>query len=91
MQSLKISTPRRGQRARRYQIAMHWNGGLVEARHNHKRQVFSAQHTYATDFFLHLWYDSIEKCFFGEFLVANIARTCQKYAWTYFVSWQIKG
>ena len=43
---------------------MHWNGGLVEARHNHKHQMFSTQQTCATDFFLNMWYDSIEKCFF---------------------------
>ena len=38
---------------------MHWNGGLVEARHNHKHQVFSRQHTCATVFFLKMWYDSV--------------------------------
>ena len=43
---------------------MHWNGGLVEARHNHKHHVFSAQHTCATVFFFKMWYDSVEKCFF---------------------------
>ena len=26
--------------------AMHWNGGLVEARHHHVNCGFSAQHTY---------------------------------------------
>ena len=72
------------QRAQRYWVAMHWNGGLVETRHNHKR-------TYATDFFYKMWYNSIEKCFWGEFLVANIDTSRQKYAWPYFILWQIKG
>ena len=41
---------------------MHWNGALVEARHRHVHHVFPTQQTYATDFFLKLWYDFIEKC-----------------------------
>ena len=32
-----------------------WNGGLVDARHHNVSRVLSAQHTYATDFFLKLW------------------------------------
>ena len=42
--------------------SMHWNGALVEARHHHESHVLYAQHTYATDFFLKLWYVSIVKC-----------------------------
>ena len=40
---------------------VHWNGDLVEARHYYMHHVFSAKHTGATDFFLNMWYDSIEK------------------------------
>ena len=46
---------------------MHWNGGLVEARHHHVNRMLSALHTYATDIFLKLWYDSIVKCILDNF------------------------
>ena len=42
---------------------LHWNGGLVEVRHHHMHHVFRAQHTCATDFYLKMWYDFIEKSF----------------------------
>ena len=63
---------------------MHWNGGLVEARHPNMHWVFSIQHTSTTDFFLKMWYDSIEKCFFRALLVANTTTSCPKFAWPVF-------
>ena len=53
---------------------MHWNGAPVEARHHHMRHVFSAQQTYATNFFLKLWYDFIEKCIIQNFLRKILAQ-----------------
>ena len=41
--------------------------GLVEARHHHKHPVFSTQHSFATDFYLKMWYDSIKNAFWGIF------------------------
>ena len=46
---------------------MDWNGGPVETRHHHVNRVITAQHTYATDFFLKMWYDSIVKCILCNF------------------------
>ena len=46
---------------------MNWNDGLVEARHRNVSRVFSAQHTYATDFSLQLWHDSILKRILRKF------------------------
>ena len=63
---LKTSALKHDQRARGCKVTMHWNGGLVEARHPNMHCVFSIQHTCATDFFLKVWYDSIEKCFFSK-------------------------
>ena len=60
---LKTSALGYDQQARRWQVTVHWNGGLVEDRHHHKHLVFSAQHTFATDFFLKMWYDSIQNAF----------------------------
>ena len=60
-QCSKSSVPRYGWRARHVYVAMHWNGGLVEASHYNVNRVLSAKHTYATDFFLKLWYDSFAK------------------------------
>ena len=64
IQSLKTSSLMHDQRARRCEIKMHWNDGLVDARHPDMHCVFATQHTCATDFFLEMWYDFIEKCFF---------------------------
>ena len=59
IQCLKLSPLKYVWRTRHGKVAMHWNGGLVEARHHHESRVLSAQRTYATNFFLKLWYESI--------------------------------
>ena len=53
---------------------MLWNVGLVEAHHHHVSRVLSAQHPYATDFFLKLWYDSIVKWILDNFVRQMIAQ-----------------
>ena len=70
---------------------MHWNDGLVEARHHHVIRVFSAQHTYATDFFLKLWYDSIVKCILHNFSRKRLAQAVKIMHDHIFIPWQIKG
>ena len=60
---------------------MHWNGGLVETRHHHVSRVLSAQHTYATDFFFKLWYDSNAKCILQNFSRKLFAQAIHKCAW----------
>ena len=70
---------------------MHWNGGLVEARHHHESRELSAQHTYATDFFLELWYDSIVKCIIDNFSRKILAQALKNGHNHIFILWQIKG
>ena len=70
---------------------MQWNGGLVEARHNHVSRVLSAQHTYATHFFLNLWYDSIVKCILDNFSPKILAQAVKNVHDHIFILWQIKG
>ena len=70
---------------------MHWNDGLVEARHHHVNHVISAQHTYATDFFLKLWYDSIVKCILHNFSRKILAQAVKNMHDNIFILWQIKG
>ena len=70
---------------------MHWNGGFVEARHHHVSRVLSAQHTYATDFFLKLWYDSIVKCSIDNFSRKILVQALKNVHDHIFILWQIKG
>ena len=70
---------------------MHWNDGLVEARHHHVESVFSAQHTDATDFFLKLWYDLFTKCFVHNFSQTILAQAVKNVHDNIFILWQIKG
>ena len=70
---------------------MHWNGGLVEARHHPMSRELSAQHTYATDFFLKLWHDSIVKCILGNFSRKIQAQAVKNVHDHIFILWQIKG
>ena len=86
----KTSVLRYDQLARRWQVTMHCNGGLVEARHHHKHLVFSAQHTFATDYFLRMWHDSIKICIL-EIFGCKYYRKPSKCAWSYFILWQIRG
>ena len=67
------------------------NGDLVEARHHHVSRVFSAQHTYATDFFLKLWYDSIVKCILDNFPRNILAQAVKNVHEHIFILWKIKG
>ena len=68
-------------------VTMHWNGALVEARHHHKHLVFSAQHPFATDFFLKCDRTLSIKMHFGKVLVANTTACCQEC--TGFIVWII--
>ena len=70
---------------------MHWNAGLVEARPHHESRVLSVQHTYATDFFLKLWYDSIVKCILDNFSRKLLAQAVKNVHDHIFILWQIKG
>ena len=70
---------------------MHWNDGLVEACHHHVSRVFSAQHTYATDFFFKLWYDSIVKYILHNFSRKILAQAVKNMHDHIFILWQIKG
>ena len=70
---------------------MHWNGGLVEARHHHVTRVLSAQHTNATDFFLKLWYNSIVKCILDNFSRKILAQAVKNVHDHNFILRQIKG
>ena len=70
---------------------MHWNGGLVEARHHHVNSVFSAQHTYTTDFSLKLWYDPIVKCILDNFSGKILEQAVKNVHDHIFILWQIKG
>ena len=70
---------------------MDWNGARVEARHHHMSRVLSAQHTYATDFFLKLWYDSIVKYILDTFLHKMLARAVKNAHDHIFTLWQING
>ena len=70
---------------------MHWNGGLVEARHHHESRVLSAQLTCATDFFLKLWYDSTVKCILDNFSWKILAQAVKKVHDYIFTLWQLKG
>ena len=47
-------------------------------------RVLSTQHTYATDFFLKLWYDSILKCILDNSSRKNNSASSQKCVWPYF-------
>ena len=70
---------------------MHWNGGLVEARHHHVSRLLSAQHTYATDFFLKLWYDSVVKYILNNFSRNILAQAVKNVQDHILILWQIKG
>ena len=70
---------------------MHWNGGLVEARRHHESRVLSAQHTYETDFFFKLWYDSIVKCILNNCSRKILAQAVKNVHDHIFILWQIKG
>ena len=70
---------------------MHWNGGLVVARHHQVSRVLSAQHTYATDFLLKLWYDSIVKCIIDNFSRKILVQALKNVHDHIFILWQIKG
>ena len=65
--------------------------GLVEAHHHHVSRVLSAQHTYATDFFLKLWCDSIVKCILDNFSRKILAQAVKNVDGHIFIIWQIKG
>ena len=70
---------------------MHWNGGLVEARHHHVSRLLSAQHIYATDFFLKLWYDSVVKYILNNFSRNILAQAVKNVQDHILILWQIKG
>ena len=64
---------------------------LVEARHQNVSRVFSAKHTYATDFLLKLWYESIVKCILHNFSRKILAQAVKNMHNHIFILWQIKG
>ena len=66
---------------------MHWNGGLVEARHHHVSFMLNSQHTYAADFFLKLWYDSIVKCILDNFSRKIVAQAVKNMHDHIFILW----
>ena len=82
---------RHGWQARHGYLPMHWNGGLVEARHHHVNRVFSAQDTNATDFLMKLWYDSIAKCILHNFSRQILAQAVKNVHDHILILWQIKG
>ena len=61
--NLLTSALRAGWYARYCSVAVHRNGDLGEARQYHTHHMFSAQHTYVTDFYLKMLHDSIENAF----------------------------
>ena len=87
---LESSAPRNGQQVRREQVTMHWNVGLVEARHHHRHLVFSDQHSLSIGF---TWKcdTTLSKMCFLECFVANTIPSRQNMHDHVYILLQIKG